>query len=269
MKILSFLNDLVVALTYPPMLSLGLLACGAVAAAIGWRKSGKALVVAACAWSVLWSIPQCAHWLRAPLERQYVALEAAALRRADAIVVLGGGSYAWLQRPEVQIDDLEHSRVAAGARAWLAGRAPVVMLSSGSNAGKGRSEADIMAAAIERLGVPDSALILEDRSRDTHDNALFSAKLAERQDIHRVLLVTSSLHMPRATYWYRQYGLDVIPAPVPEARIRGSWTQRWLPSRAALWRSGRAWKEYAGLLAAHVQTKFQGRTGRSGEATAK
>ena len=186
--------------------------------------------------------------------------------RADAIIVLGGGSYSWLQRPEVQLEDLEHSRVAAGARAWLAGRAPVVMLSSGSYAGRGRSEADIMATAIERLGVPASALILENRSRDTHDNALFSAELAERQDIHRVLLVTSSLHMPRAAYWYRQYGLDVIPAPVPEGRFRGSWTQRWLPTRVALWRSGRAWKEYAGLLAARAQTVFQGRTGRHGHA---
>jgi uncharacterized SAM-binding protein YcdF (DUF218 family) len=263
---LSAINEFVVSLTYPPFLSLCLLLCGVALAILRWRRSAKALVLVAALWSLLWSMPQCAEWLRAPLELQYPRVEAHALPPADAIVVLGGGSYAWLQRPDVRLEDLEHSRVAAGARAWLAGGAPVVMLSSGSDAGRGRSEADVMATAIERLGVPASALLLEDRSRDTHGNALFSAELAKHHDIHRVLLVTSSLHMPRASYWYRQCGLDVIPAPVPEGRIRGSWTQRWLPTAAALWRSGRAWKEYAGLLAARVQTMFQGQTGRCEQA---
>jgi uncharacterized SAM-binding protein YcdF (DUF218 family) len=63
--------------------------------------------------------------------------------------------------------------------------------------------------------------------------------------------------MPRASFWFRATGLDVVPVPVPEPRI-GDWTRRWLPSRDALWRSGRAWKEYAGLLEAHLETAFEG-----------
>jgi uncharacterized SAM-binding protein YcdF (DUF218 family) len=263
---LPAINEFVVSLTYPPFLSLWLLLCGMLVAILRWRKSAKAFFVVAGIWSLVWSMPQCAEWLRAPLELQYPSVEATALPRADAIVVLGGGSYAWLERPDVRLEDLEHSRVAAGARAWLAGGAPLVVLSSGSDAGKGRSEADVMATAIGRLGVPASALLLENRSRDTHGNALFSAELAKHHDIQRVLLVTSSLHMPRASFWFRQCGLDVTPVPVPEGRIRGNWTRRWLPTGAALWRSGRAWKEYAGLLAAHAQTAFQARTGRCEQA---
>lgn len=255
---LSALNDFVVALTYPPMLSLALAACGVVAGVVRRRRTGRALVLLACAWTMLWSIPQCAHWLRAPLERVYPPIEPGDLPRADAIVVLGGGSYAWLQRADVRLEDLEYSRVAAGARAWMAGAAPIVILSSGSYAGRGRSEADVMASAITRLGVPASALLLEDRSRDTHGNALFSAELARRKGIGSVVLVTSSLHMPRASYWFRQTGLRVIPASVPEPGPSADWKRRWLPSRRALWRAGRAWKEYAGLLAARVQTLVAG-----------
>ncbi len=255
---LAALNDFVVSLTYPPVFSLWLLLCAAVAAAVRWRRTGRALVLSAFAWSALWSVPQCTQWLRAPLEDRYPSVEPGALPRADAIVVLGGGSYAWLQRADVRLEDLEHSRVATGARAWFAGRAPVVVLSSGSNAGRGRREADIMAAATERLGVPAAALLLERRSRDTHRNAIFTARLAERHGIHRVLLVTSSLHMPRASYWFRDVGLDVVPVPVPEPESGTGWKARWLPSRSALWRSGRAWKEYAGLLSAHVQAMLRG-----------
>ena len=69
----------------------------------------------------------------------------------------------------------------------------------------------------------------------------------------RVLLVTSSLHMPRASLLFRQAGLEVLAVPVPEPANRATWRQRWFPSRRALWRSGRAWKEYAGLMAFYLQ----------------
>jgi uncharacterized SAM-binding protein YcdF (DUF218 family) len=254
---LSAISEFLVSLTYPPFLSLCLLLCGAAAAAQRWRRPATGLAVLAIAWSSLWSLPQCAQWLRAPLELRYPPVEADALPRADAIVVLGGGSYAWLRRAEIRLEDLENSRLATGARAWLAGRAPVVVLSGGHGA-NGSSEAALMAAAMARVGVPASALMLEERSRDTRDNALFTAQLASRHDIRRVLLVTSAVHMPRASYWFRATGLEVVPVPAPEPRIRGGWTHRWLPSRDALWRSGRAWKEYAGLLEAHLETAFEG-----------
>ena len=71
--------------------------------------------------------------------------------------------------------------------------------------------------------------------------------------MQRVLLVTSSLHMPRASLLFRQAGVEVVTVPVPEPSNRDTWRQRWFPSRRALWRSGRAWKEYAGLLAVYWQ----------------
>lgn len=248
MRMMSFLNDFAISLTYPPLFSLALLLCGGLALALRRRRIGAALLLGGCAWSVVWSIPQCAAWLRAPLEQRFPVVEANDLPKADAIVVLGGGSYSWRHRADVRLEDLAHSRLAGGARAWLAGRAPIVVLSGGPG------EAEVMAEAIAKLDVPASALVLEQRSWDTRSNALFAAKLAERHGIRRVLLVTSSLHMPRASYWFREYGLEVLPAPVPEPGLRGGWTRRWLPSLGALWRSGRAWKEYAGLLAARMRT---------------
>lgn len=249
----SAVIEFLVTLTYPPFLSLALLLCGVVALLLRWRTLAKVLVLLAFAWSVLWSIPQFSDWLRASLARQYPHVEETDLPRAEAIVVLGGGRYSWLHRDDVDLDDLDNSRIAAGTRAWLAGRAPVVILSGGG--GNGYSEAEVMATAITRLGVPASALLLEKRSHSTRDNAVFTARLARQHGIERVLLVTSAVHMPRAAFWFRETGLDVVPVPVPERKGRSDW-RRWLPSRSALWRSGRAWKEYAGLLAAHVETMF-------------
>ncbi len=246
------MQDLAVALTYPPTLSLWLVLTALALIVARRRKLGAALISLGVAWSALWSVPIASDALRGLLERRYPAIaDAASLPTADAIVVLGGGHYGWLDRPEVDARALKYSRVAAGARAWRAHRAPLVILSGGGGGGKG-SEARRMADAMERLGVPASALLLEERSRDTRDNAEYTAAIARRHGLRRLLLVTSSLHMPRASLLFREAGIEVVPVPVPEGAPLCGWKQRWLPSRGALWRSGRAWKEFAGLLATRL-----------------
>ena len=231
-------------LTYPVHLALWLVPFGLLALVTGKRRFGGALLVLALVWPLLWSVPQVSEWARAPLERQHQVVEANLLPKSDAIIVLGGGK----MRP----GQLANSRLAAAAHAWIAGRAPVVILSGGggrNGSGRGRSEAARMASAIVSLGVPPSALVLEDRSRSTEQNASFTAKLARPRGIRQVLLVTSSLHMPRANLLFSEAGFAVIPVPVPEGSIQQGWVDRWIPTRLALWRSGRALKEYAGLIA--------------------
>lgn len=245
-------QDLVVALTYPPTLSLWLALAALALIVARRRKLGAALIALGVTWSALWSVPIASDALRGLLEHRYPATDnAASLPTADAIVVLGGGHYGWLDRPEFYPQALKYSRVAAGARAWQAHRAPLVILSGGGGGGQG-SEARRMADAMERLGVPASALLLEERSRDTRDNAEYTADIAHRHGLRRMLLVTSSLHMPRASLLFREAGIEVVPVSVPEGAPLCGWKQRWVPSRGALWRSGRAWKEFAGLLAARL-----------------
>jgi uncharacterized SAM-binding protein YcdF (DUF218 family) len=249
---LSLLVDLAVSLTHPPRLSLCLLICAGLGLLLRRRGIAATLFVAALAWSSMWSIPQVSDWLRGRLESRYPPVAAASLPKTDAIVVLGGGHYGWLERPGIQLEQLESSRVAAGARAWLAGRAPLVVLTGGGAPGK--TEAGRMAAAITRLGVADSALVLEQRSRSTRDNAQFTAALVKPRGVRTILLVTSSIHMPRAVLLFREAGFHVVPVSVPERAERSRWSDRWLPSRNALWRSGRAMKEFAALAVAHLQS---------------
>ena len=246
------LADLVVSLSYPPAFSLCLLGIALLAWMLRRRWIAGGVAGLALAWSALWSIPFASETLRGVLEHRYAIRDASALPPADAIVVLGGGSnYAWLDRPDMDPAKLRSSRLAAGARAWHAGKASKVILSGG---GVGNTtEARRMADAIQRLGVPQNALLLEERSHDTRDNARFSTALLEAGHGGRhVLLVTSALHMPRATLLFTQAGAEVTPVPVPEGRPAVGLRERWLPSRRALWRSGRAFKEFAALTAAWI-----------------
>ncbi len=63
----------------------------------------------------------------------------------------------------------------------------------------------------DRAGV--TALVLESDSRDTRENALFSAQTLRRLGVRRVLLVTHAFHMPRALLSARAAGIDALAAP--------------------------------------------------------
>lgn len=242
------------ALSYPLNASLLLAACGVVAILLRFRRTGAGLFAMAFLWTLLWSVPAASDGLRNSLEDQHAVVQEESLPAADAIVVLGGATrYRWLQRENVDPWELGSSRLGAGARAWLSGRAPIVIL-TGGRGGRDASEAARMKTAIQRLGVPASVLVLEERSRNTEDNAANTARLAHQLGVRRILLVTSALHMPRAALLFQRQGFDVTPVPVPERGHRETWRDRWLPSPGALWRSGRALKEYVALLALHFET---------------
>lgn len=240
----SYLLD---SLCYPLTFSLWLGAVGGLAIVLGRRRSGTGIMAFALFWSLLWSVPQCSDWLRATLERHFPEVDETALPQADAVVVLGGGRLPRTRDP--QDERLEGSRLHTGVRVWREGLAPVIVLSGGGGGRPGRSEAAMMARRVVELGVPMTALLLEEHSHSTRDNALYTAELAHARGIRDVLLVTSSLHMTRAVRWFRNAGFEVYPVPVSEQRERNSWRERWVPTRSALWRSGRAFKEYLALLA--------------------
>lgn len=243
------ISSLASLLSYPLFASFVLLLCALAAATLRFRRTAGGIAVLALSWTLLWSIPAASDGLRATLEERHPIVSDRELPHADAIVVLGGATwYGWLERDRVDPWEMRSSRLAAGARAWLSGRAPIVIL-SGGRGGRDGSEAARMKPAIERLGVPASALVLEEQSWNTEDNARNTARLARQRGVKHILLVTSSLHMPRAALLFERTGLEVSPVPVPERADRETWLDRWLPSPGALWRSGRALKEYVALLA--------------------
>jgi len=243
----------------PLHLSCCLLVLALLAFALRRCRGALALIGISLAWSLLWSLPAASNALRNSLALRYPPQSAHSLPAVDAIVVLGGGigSVAWFEQGDPNDPRLAGNRVALGARAWHDGRAPWVLLSGGPTSRTRRvSEAREMAAAMRALGVPERALMLDERSRSTGDNARNSAQWARTHGWRRVALVTSSLHMSRARALFERQGLQVLPLasaekdfePVPKHGAGSPW---W-PTRRALRRSGEAFKEYAGLLAARL-----------------
>ena len=228
------------------------LCLAALALLLAWRgrlRSCVALMAVAFIWLGACSIPVLSHWLGNSVEQQYPPASLAAMPRAQAIVVLGG-AVAPPSGSNAEIDlGAAADRVWYAARLFHAGKAPLLLLSGGSDPERDAfSEARAMALFLADLGVPGQAMLLEDRSRNTRENATFSAALLKTRGIERILLVTSALHMPRAVALFKAQGLQVVPAPTDfEAnRAPPPGMLAWLPEALALDASARAIKEIVG-----------------------
>lgn len=92
-----------------------------------------------------------------------------------------------------------------------------------SGAGSAASMRDFMI----NQGVPAEAIVVEDRSSNTRENAAFSVPLA-RQWPGPYVLLTSDYHVWRAARVFRKAGLGVIAAPVSDGLKRANdWRSRW------------------------------------------
>ena len=244
-----FLSKFVIWLLSP----LGMVFClAALALALAWRRrirSSIAIAALAFVWLWAWSMPMLSHWLGSCIEQQYRQMPIAALAKAPAIVVLGGA----VSPPQLGGSEIDlHSaadRVWYAARLFHAGKAPMLILSGGYDPERhAYSEARAMATFLADLGVPAQAMVLEEQSRNTRQNAANSAALLKARGINRILLVTSALHMPRAMALFTAQGLQVIAAPTDfeASQAPPPGILAWLPDAQALDASGRAMKELVG-----------------------
>jgi uncharacterized SAM-binding protein YcdF (DUF218 family) len=120
---------------------------------------------------------------------------------ADAIVVLGAPL-----APDGALSSVLAERVAGGVALWLAGAAPTLVLTGGKGPGARHAEAPAMAAAARAAGVRADAIVVEERSRTTAENAREVAALLPAGA--RVWIVTQPFHGRRARRVFRRAGLD-------------------------------------------------------------
>jgi uncharacterized SAM-binding protein YcdF (DUF218 family) len=174
------------------------------------------------------------EWLALPLliPRQRV-------EPSDAIVVLG----AWA----TATGDLNESglrRTIQAADLYRDGAAPVVVVTGSPVTEPGSGSAvEAMASLLSRLGIPDSALVLDRQSANTHASAVTIAALAQKTGWRRVILVTDAAHQPRGTRSFRKAGLEATPVSAASVWDLGAAQ----PSARAR-RVGVLAHEYGGLL---------------------
>ncbi|KQZ96532.1 hypothetical protein ASD64_17110 [Mesorhizobium sp. Root157] len=203
------------AFAQPLNFAIVLLLAALVAALFGRKRlsvTGSALaflVLALSAWTSAGAL------LLNPLEERYPRPPPP--DTVNGIVVLGGGFEGAINLARGGYD-LNRAGDRFVEAAVLARRYPsakiVVSGGLGSMLLDGEEDATTAARLLTALGVAPDRLILEGKSRDTYENALFARELVAPKAGETWLLVTSAFHMPRSMALFAKVGFTVVPWPV-------------------------------------------------------
>ncbi|PTY37466.1 hypothetical protein BGP77_13260 [Saccharospirillum sp. MSK14-1] len=236
-------------LVLPPLAQL----LGLLLAILLWRRLprlARALAILSTVSLWLLATPRLSAWLIDGLEQQHPLLTPTELSdsNAQAIVVISAGldpNGTEFDRPSAS----EHTLVRLRYAAFAQRQTGLPLLVSGGRVltHSQLTLAEIMATElVTQFRVP--VRWLEGRSRNTAENARYSAEILRRADVDSVLLITEAFHMPRAVMAFENAGLRVIAAPTAPLNSSESRLLNWVPTATALNQSTLALHEYLGWL---------------------
>ncbi len=228
-----------------------LLVAGILAIGLGRTVGGAVTVMAAAAGLVVAGLLPLGIWMILPLEDRFPRVEPDG--PVAGIIVLGGGidQSIGLARGVTTLTEAGERLTEAVALARRYPEAKLVFTGGiASLTPGGPTEADAARRFFAEMGVPPERLTVEDKSRDTAENARFSKLVVDPKPGERWLLVTSAWHMPRSVGTFRAAGWPVIAWPT-DYRTAGRQDMAFLMPRASfgLTMVDIAAKEWVGLLA--------------------
>ena len=143
----------------------------------------------------------------------------------DALIVLGGSMLVPGTGPRATLGYSSYLRAIYAAWMLQTFKFPLVVVTGGDGLAEG------MAKLLTAEGVPQSEILLEPRSQNTLENAIYVKQLLQQHSVpvtsSRIVIVTSDYHTWRARAVFAECGLNVRVMPVPDVTKRsGSWTYR-------------------------------------------
>jgi uncharacterized SAM-binding protein YcdF (DUF218 family) len=256
-----FITNFIAAFLLPPFSLLLMLALG-IFLLYRRRKFAKPLIL--IAFGLLWivSTPYFAEAGLHLLEARTAALDSPYLngqpKAADAIVILGGGTY--FNAPEYAGGDTVGTatlvRLRYGAKLQRETGKPI-LVTGGKPLGNSTSEAQQMRSSLEQdFQMP--VRWTEDASDNTFENARYSFQTLQKAGIKKIYLVTHAWHMPRAANVFRRAGFEVIEAPTSFTTHYQTDLFSFLPSAGSLNASNIFVHEVIGLLWYRVKLAISG-----------
>jgi uncharacterized SAM-binding protein YcdF (DUF218 family) len=230
------------------VISIGLL--GLVLLATRFHRAGRRLAFASLVTLAVLGLSPVGNALMLPLEERFPPWDPG--RGAPhGIIVLGGSISPDVSaaRSEVALNESAERMTVA---ATLAQRYPAArILFTGGNGALMQdemAEAEFALRLFASFGIARGRILVEDRSRNTIENAVFSKRIAQAMPGERWLLVTTAYHMPRAVGAFRKVSFAVEPYPVDwRTNGRADLLRPFQAVSSGLQRTDTAVREWVGL----------------------
>ena len=248
----------------PTAIFIGLLAVFYLLVVKKWKWARRILVMVLVGYYLLSTGP-VTYLLVRSLERAVprvvraeAILEEAGKSEPEAIVILAGGAgKKGAARPISELQGPSWRRLWRGIELYreYGGKVPILYSGgSGDPFDQASIEAELAKEYALSMGIPASDFWTETTSRNTYENVQETKRILDQhfpgQSTHRVILVTSSTHMPRSILVMLKAGLSPIPAPAdfPVATFPLD-PFSFLPSAQAWMVSTKCLHEWIGIIA--------------------
>jgi len=195
------------------------------------------------------SIPLTSNLLTHSLEYKYLPPNKL---DGDVVVVLGGG--ATLSSPDLSgsgnLSGSAANRLLAAARINKKTGLPIIF-TGGQVFKTSGNEAEIAKRQLLDLGLSENAVIMENKSLNTTENANFTKVLLTKYNYTKPILLTSAFHMYRAVINFNNAGiknLEIYPCDYSTNKKLSMDFNSFVPSSSSLSSSSLALHEYLGVL---------------------
>ena len=141
-------------------------------------------------------------------------------RPADAIVVLGAAQYDGTPSPVLR------ARLDHAIDLFLAGLAPTFVVTGGKLQNDRTTEAGTGRAYALKRGVPDAAILVEDRGANTLESLEAVGALLKARGLRSALFVSDRTHMLRVLRIARDQGLEAWGSPTATSPTEGTFASR-------------------------------------------
>lgn len=209
----------------------------------------KRLVIVSCVWFLLISTPTFPNLILHSLESKYNPVDIKQINgpgKKFHIIILGGGHGFDDRLPPNSLLSLKAlSRLNEGIRLHRQLPNSMLILSGFSSAEGRTTQAEMLQKTAILLGVEKENTILQKEPGNTYEEAKnYATKFGTT---HRLILVTSAAHMPRAIESFKRFGTDPIPSPT-NYRLKGPLKWFGLPSLGNIENLKTGIYEYAGII---------------------
>ncbi|MGH9408581.1 MAG: YdcF family protein [Vicinamibacterales bacterium] len=178
------------------------------------RRAARVLLATCVTAYWILSLPIVTDWIGGSLPRRL--LPTAAAGTPHAIVVLGAGVSRFSDASGADTVPMEQTALNALEAAHLyqqTGPIPVVASGGCFDCSLETPESATLRKLLVDHGVPNDRIVEESTSNSTREQALDVAPILRAHGWNPVLLVTSPVHLLRASRAFAAVGIGVIPAP--------------------------------------------------------
>jgi uncharacterized SAM-binding protein YcdF (DUF218 family) len=204
-----YLNKILPYLIYPTTIILVLLIAG-----LFLRK--KFLLITATAIFLITSNPLISDQMMGYLEAGQLKKPVDEVQKADAIIVLGGMLTTIKTSKGLDFEWSDPDRFFGGIELIRADKAPLLIFTGGKLPWQkiNLTEGEVLAKYAENFGINPSLIQITKKVENTEDEAKAVKELLTPKNQNKIILVTSTFHMPRAKWLFEKQGFIVQPYPV-------------------------------------------------------